>query len=86
MTAIVIRGIRLTANFQWVMVAIEYFLVLGFAVLAFIKIASLHPTGSQAVQLWWFNPFSLQVVRVVLGQQDGACDALRTFVHSPHRI
>jgi amino acid transporter len=58
-TAIVIRGIRLTANFQWVMVAIEYLLVLGFAVLAFAKIATLHPSGSQAVQLWWFNPFSL---------------------------
>jgi amino acid transporter len=59
-TAIVIRGIRLTANFQWVMVAIEYLLVLGFSVLALIKIASLHPTGSQAVQAWWFSPFSLQ--------------------------
>jgi amino acid transporter len=59
-TAIVVRGIRLTANFQWVMVAIEYVLVLGFAVLAFIKIATLHPSGSQAVQAWWFNPFSLQ--------------------------
>jgi amino acid transporter len=59
-TAIVIRGIRLTANFQWVMVAIEYLLVLGFAILAFAKIAALHPHGSQAVQLWWFNPFSLQ--------------------------
>jgi amino acid transporter len=59
-TWIVIRGIRLTANFQWVMVAIEYVLVLGFAVLAFIKIAALHPKGSQMVQGWWFNPFSLQ--------------------------
>src|SRR5439155_2011171 len=52
-TWIVIRGIRLTANFQWVMVAIEYLIVLGFSVLAFVKIASLHPTGSQAVQAWW---------------------------------
>ena len=59
-TAIVIRGIRMTANFQWVLVAIEYLLVLGFSVLAFARIAALHPAGSQAVQLWWFNPFSLQ--------------------------
>jgi amino acid transporter len=59
-TAIVVRGIRLTANFQWVMVGIEYLLVLGFAILAFIKIAALHPKGSQMVQAWWFSPFSLQ--------------------------
>ena len=59
-TWMVIRGIRLTANFQWVMVGIEYLIVLGFSVLAFVKIASLHPTGSQAVQAWWFNPFSIQ--------------------------
>src|SRR5439155_5349306 len=35
-------------------------IVLGFSILAFIKIAALHPTGSQMVQGWWFSPFSLQ--------------------------
>jgi amino acid transporter len=59
-TAIVIRGIRMTANFQWVLVAVEYLLVLGFAILAFARIAALHPAGSQAVQLSWFDPFSLR--------------------------
>jgi amino acid transporter len=59
-TAIVIRGIRLTANFQWVMVAIEYLIILGFSIAAFVKIAALHPKGSQVVQAWWFSPFSLQ--------------------------
>jgi amino acid transporter len=61
-TAIVARGIRLTANFQWALVGIEYVLVLAFAILAFVKIAALHPSGAQAVQLWWFNPFSLRGV------------------------
>src|SRR6202171_2215781 len=58
-TAMVVRGIRLTANFQWVMVGIEYLLVLGFSIAAFIKIAAVHPAGSQGVSLDWFNPFSL---------------------------
>jgi amino acid transporter len=58
-TAMVVRGIRLTANFQWVMVAIEYLLVLGFSIAAFVKIATQHPAGSQNISLDWFNPFSL---------------------------
>src|SRR6202165_6057201 len=58
-TSMVVRGIRLTANFQWVMVGIEYLLVLGFSIAAFIKIAAVHPAGSQGVSLDWFNPFSL---------------------------
>src|ERR1700694_5696892 len=58
-TAMVVRGIRLTANFQWVMVGIEYLLVLGFSIAAFIKIAAVHPAGSRAISLDWFNPFSL---------------------------
>jgi amino acid transporter len=58
-TAMVVRGIRLTANFQWVMVGIEYLLVLGFSIAAFIKIAATHPAGSQGISLDWFNPFSL---------------------------
>jgi amino acid transporter len=58
-TAMVVRGIRLTANFQWVMVGIEYLLVLGFSIAAFVKIAAQHPAGSQNISLSWFNPFSL---------------------------
>jgi amino acid transporter len=61
-TWMVVVGIRMTANFQWVMVAIEYILVLGFAIAALLKIAAVHPSGSQAVSLAWFNPFSLQGV------------------------
>jgi amino acid transporter len=58
-TAMVVRGIRLTANFQWVMVGIEYLLVLGFSIAAFIKVATLHPAGSRGISLDWFNPFQL---------------------------
>ena len=60
--AMVAIGIRMTANFQWVMVAIEYLLVLVFSVAAFLKIAASHPAGSQGVSFGWFNPFSLQGV------------------------
>ena len=59
-TVMVVRGIRLTANFQWVMVAIEYILVLGFSIAAFLKIAASHPAGSRAVDLNWLNPFTIQ--------------------------
>lgn len=59
-TWMVVVGIRMTANFQWVMVAIEYILVIGFSIAALLKIAAVHPSGSQAVAAWWFNPFSLQ--------------------------
>jgi len=31
-TFMVARGIRVTANFQWILVFIEYFIVLGFAI------------------------------------------------------
>jgi amino acid transporter len=58
-TAMVVRGIRLTANFQWIMVGIEYLLVLGFSIAAFVKIAAQHPAGSQNISLSWFNPFQL---------------------------
>lgn len=59
-TWMVVVGIRMTANFQWVMVAIEYILVIGFSVAALLKIAAVHPAGSQGIAGWWFNPFSLQ--------------------------
>ena len=58
-TFMVVRGIRITANFQWVLVFIEYFIVLGFAVAALVKIL----TGSHPVATSfsgdWFNPGSL---------------------------
>jgi amino acid transporter len=58
-TWMVARGIRITANAQWVMVTIEYLVIVLFSVLAFIKVLASHPAGSTGVAGWWFNPFSL---------------------------
>ncbi|HYA00326.1 MAG TPA: APC family permease [Candidatus Binatia bacterium] len=63
----VARGIRITANAQWVMVTIEYLVILGFSVLAFIKVLTTHPAGSTGVAAWWFNPFSLQGITGLSG-------------------
>jgi len=59
-TWMVARGIRITANAQWVMVTIEYLVILGFSILALIKALGSHPAGSTPIAAWWFNPFSLQ--------------------------
>ncbi len=57
-TFMVVRGIRVTANFQWILVFIEYFIVLGFAIAAFVKIAGGHAAVAP-VSGSWFNPASL---------------------------
>jgi amino acid transporter len=59
-TWMVARGIRITANAQWVMVTIEYLVILLFSILAFIKVFTSHPAGSTGLAWSWFNPFSLQ--------------------------
>ncbi len=57
-TYMVVRGIRLTANFQWVLLAIEYLIVVGFCIAAFVKVIGGHP-ATQPVQANWFNPGAL---------------------------
>jgi amino acid transporter len=57
-TFMVVRGIRITANFQWLLVFIEYFIVLGFAVAALVKVATGH-TGGTSFQGSWFSFGSL---------------------------
>jgi amino acid transporter len=57
-TYMVVKGIRLTANFQWVLLAIEYLVVVGFCVAAFVKVIGGH-AAAQPVHLHWFNPFAL---------------------------
>jgi len=57
-TYMVVKGIRLTANFQWVLLAIEYLIVVGFCVAAFVKVIGGHP-AAQPVHLHWFNPLAL---------------------------
>ena len=57
-TFMVARGIRVTANFQWVLVFIEYLIVLGFALAAIIKVVGgQHATTSLSAD--WFNPGSV---------------------------
>jgi amino acid transporter len=58
-TYMVVKGIRLTANFQWVLLAIEYFVVVGFCIAAVVKVVS-GGHAAQPVQASWYNPLSLQ--------------------------
>jgi amino acid transporter len=57
-TFMVARGIRVTANFQWILVFIEYIIVLVFALWAIGKIVGGHPAAN-AVSAQWFNPLQL---------------------------
>jgi amino acid transporter len=57
-TFMVARGIRVTANFQWILVFIEYFIVLAFALWAIGKIAGGH-AAANAVSAQWYNPLQL---------------------------
>lgn len=57
-TFMVARGIRVTANFQWILVFIEYLIVLAFAVWAIGKIVGGVPAANPA-SLNWFNPLQL---------------------------
>jgi amino acid transporter len=67
-TFMVVRGIRITANFQWVLVFIEYFIVLGFAVYAIIKVVAGNAPTASHVASNWYSPFSLgSLDTVVLG-------------------
>lgn len=67
-TFMVARGIRVTANFQWILVFIEYFIVLGFAVFAIVKVASGSAHTANHIVGDWFNPLSLSTLdNVVVG-------------------
>jgi amino acid transporter len=58
-TFMVARGIRVTANFQWILVFIEYFIVLGFAVVALIKVLNGSHPAATSFSASWFNPGTL---------------------------
>lgn len=57
-TFMVVRGIRVTANFQWILVFIEYLIVLAFAIWAILKIIGGHSSPAPFAA-WWFSPGSL---------------------------
>ncbi|MDQ6918274.1 MAG: APC family permease, partial [Candidatus Dormibacteraeota bacterium] len=52
-TYMCVVGIQLAARLQWVLLSIEYLIVLGFSIIGFF-----HGGGS-SFSLDWFNPFSL---------------------------
>jgi len=52
-TYMVTVGIKVAARFQWVLLALEYVIVLAFAILGFFK------GGGSAFSMSWFNPFSV---------------------------
>ncbi len=58
-TAMVVYGIRLTANFQWIMVGLEYLVVLSFSIAGLVRVILTHPAGSRAVSGSWFSPGSV---------------------------
>jgi amino acid transporter len=58
-TGICVYGIRWTTNFQWVLVIIEYVVVVGFSVGGIIKVIATHPAGSQGFSFSWLNPMTV---------------------------
>lgn len=58
-SAMVIYGIRLTANFQWIMVGLEYLVVLAFSITGLVRAIASHPAGSKVFSLSWLSPGSI---------------------------
>jgi amino acid transporter len=58
-TFICVYGIRWTTNAQWVMVLIEYVVVVGFSVGGIIKVWLTHPAHSIAFNVGWLDPLHL---------------------------
>jgi amino acid transporter len=54
-TAIVTRGIEITAKFQWVLLAIEYGALFAFAGIALYHAYALHVPGSRPISWSWFT-------------------------------
>lgn len=61
-TWICVVGIRATANFQWVLVAIEYVAVIIFSIIAIFKVLANHPHGSSSFSFAWLNPLNIHGV------------------------
>jgi amino acid transporter len=58
-SAMVIYGIRLTANFQWIMVGLEYLIVLAFSITGLVRALASHPAGSRVFSWSWLSPGSI---------------------------
>lgn len=51
LTWIVVRGIRISARMQWVLLGLEYVIVMGFCAWAIVKVYASHPAGSHVLSL-----------------------------------
>lgn len=60
-TYMVVVGIQLAAKLQWVLLSIEYLIVLGFSILGFFR------GGGSPFSVDWFNPFSLGIGGLAAG-------------------
>ena len=60
MTAICYIGIELNARTQRVLLALEFIILVIFAVVALIKVYTGHPVHSVHPNISWFNPFAIK--------------------------
>jgi amino acid transporter len=67
MTAICYIGIELSARTQQVLLSLEVITLLGFAIVALIKVYANHPAHSLTPQASWFNPFDISSVSALNG-------------------
>jgi amino acid transporter len=67
MTLITWLGIELSARTQFVMLATEIVLLIGFSAWAIAKVYIDHPPGSMALSWDWINPFKLTMTELTQG-------------------
>lgn len=58
LTWVVYRGIQLSAKLQWLMLGLEFAIVMGFSAWAVVQVYVSHPAGSHVFQWTWLVPWS----------------------------
>ncbi|MFB3738680.1 MAG: APC family permease [Candidatus Velamenicoccus archaeovorus] len=67
MTLICWLGIELSARTQFVLLAIEILILVGFSIWAIVKVYLDHPAGSTPLSWGWINPFDLSLTELSQG-------------------
>ncbi len=67
MTLICWLGIELSARTQFVLLATEIVILIGFSIYALVKVYSNHPAGSITPSWAWLNPFNLTATELSQG-------------------
>jgi amino acid transporter len=67
MTLICYLGTELSARTQQILLTIEVFTLVLFAVVALVKVYTQHPTGSIHPAFSWFNPFQISSISALTG-------------------